>query len=171
MKLFKLIALSATLTIGAFSVVLYSSCNKTSDPCSGITCQNGGTCSSGTCVCPSGYEGSLCQTVSRNKVIKIWSASDVQVSPVVTLPTYTSAIAAGAGVTDVKISNFSAFFTNDVNATFLNNTLTIVSQTPDNDTFSVSGTGTYDTLTKKITWSYTLTNPQNVQRSYTGTWQ
>lgn len=170
MKSFRLIALSALMTVGTFSTVVYTSCTK--DACKGVTCQNGGTCDGGTCVCPTGYEGSSCETASRTKIIKIWSASDLQVSPAVTIPTYTSSIVAGTSITDIKISNFSnAYFTHDVNATLSGNTITIGNQTPDADTFSVSGTGTYDAVTKKISWNYTLTNPSNVTRSYTGTWQ
>ena len=169
MKSFRLVALSALLTVGTFSAVLYTSCTK--DACKGVTCQNGGTCSGGTCTCPTGYEGANCETASRDKIIKIWSASDVQVSPALTLPTYTSSITGGTTISDIKISNFSALFVHDVNATLSGNTITVVNQTPDNDTFSVSGSGTYDAVSKKITWSYTITNPQNVTRSYTGSWQ
>ena len=170
MKSIRLMALSALVTIGSFSAVVYTSCTK--DACKGVTCQNGGTCSGGTCTCPTGYEGTNCETKSRDKIIKIWSASDAQVSPSVTLPTYTSSIAAGTAVTDLKISSFSnTFFTHDVTATLSGNSITIGQQTPDNDTFSVSGTGTYDPTTKKITWSYAITNPRNVTLNYSGTWQ
>ena len=170
MKSLRLVALSALLTVGAFSAVVYTSCSK--DACSGVTCQNGGTCSGGNCTCPTGYEGTNCETKSITKLIKVWSASDAQVSPALTLPTYTSAIVAGATVNGVTISNFSnSFFTHDVTATLSGNTITIGTQTPDNDTFSVSGTGTYDPTSAHISWNYTLTNPQNVTRSYTGTWQ
>jgi hypothetical protein len=31
------------------------------DPCSGIVCQNGGTCTSGTCSCTSLFDGNRCQ--------------------------------------------------------------------------------------------------------------
>ncbi|MBC7554602.1 MAG: calcium-binding EGF-like domain-containing protein [Taibaiella sp.] len=169
MKSFRLIALSALVTVGSFSTIVYTSCTK--DACKGVTCQNGGTCDGGTCTCPTGYEGTNCQTESRTKIIKIWSASDVQVSPVVALPTYTSSISAGTATAAVKISNFSGLFTNDVNGTLSGNTITVGTQTPDADTFSVSGSGTYDATSKKITWNYTITNPQNLTRSYTGTWQ
>ena len=31
------------------------------DPCAGITCLNGGTCSNGVCQCPQGYTGTYCE--------------------------------------------------------------------------------------------------------------
>ena len=64
MKLFKQIAISLILTISIFSGVLYISCIK--DACKGITCLNGGACSSGMCNCKSGIGGMNCQTIYRN---------------------------------------------------------------------------------------------------------
>jgi hypothetical protein len=63
MKSIKLLALSSLLTVGIFSVVLYTSCSK--DACKGVTCQNGGTCSGGNCVCPTGTTGNNCETIYR----------------------------------------------------------------------------------------------------------
>ena len=54
------IALTAFFTLAIFVLVSYLSCTK--DPCSGVTCQNGGTCNSGNCSCPSGFTGSRCET-------------------------------------------------------------------------------------------------------------
>ncbi len=50
----------------------FTSCSK-KDPCEGLACLNGGTCEDGTCACPSGYEGSLCETESLPKTINISS--------------------------------------------------------------------------------------------------
>ncbi len=170
MKSIKQIALGAFLTISAFCAVLYTSCTK--DACKGVTCQNGGTCSGGNCTCVTGYEGTNCETASRTKFVKTWSASDKEATTTTTIPTYVSAIVAGTTITDIKISNFSGLFTNDVIATVSGNTITIASQQPDNDGYYVTtGTGTYDATTKLITWTYTLKNPTNVEKSYTGSWQ
>jgi len=69
MKNTKLIFVSAVATVILFSAVIFSACTKTkSDPCSGIACQNGGTCTSGTCSCPTGYTGTLCQTKATTTV-------------------------------------------------------------------------------------------------------
>lgn len=61
MKNLKLILLSSILTIGVFSTATFTSCKKTKT-CDGVSCLNGGTCADGTCSCPPGYEGTLCQT-------------------------------------------------------------------------------------------------------------
>ena len=60
MKSIRLIALSAILTIGTFSAIVYTSCHK--DACKDTTCLHGGTCTGGTCKCPAGYTGASCQT-------------------------------------------------------------------------------------------------------------
>lgn len=46
-------------------LVISSSCNR----CKDVNCQNGGTCSKGTCTCAEGYEGDLCATAMRDKMI------------------------------------------------------------------------------------------------------
>lgn len=170
MKSIKRIALSAFLTVSAFCAVLYTSCSK--DECKDVVCQNGGVCSGGTCTCVTGYEGANCETAVRAKFIKQWSASDKEATTTTTIPTYVSAIVAGTTIADIKISKFSNLFDNDVVATVSGNVITIPSQQPDNDGYYVTtGTGTYNTTTKQITWSYTLKNPTNIEKSYTGTWQ
>ena len=63
MRALKHIALAVTLTLGVFSAVLYTSCQKSG--CKGVTCLNTGTCSGGICVCPSGVGGNNCETVYR----------------------------------------------------------------------------------------------------------
>ena len=43
--------------------LLFNGCKKSDsgDPCVGVVCQNGGTCSNGECDCPDGYFGPECQ--------------------------------------------------------------------------------------------------------------
>jgi hypothetical protein len=57
-----------TLFSCLFILVLFSSCRKDIDPdpesvieiCDTLVCQNGGTCESGVCACPTGYGGYDC---------------------------------------------------------------------------------------------------------------
>jgi hypothetical protein len=74
MKSIKQIALTVLLTIGAFSAITYTACNK--DACSGVTCQNGGTCSGGTCTCQTGYTGTNCQTLVRESFVGNYTGTD-----------------------------------------------------------------------------------------------
>ena len=67
----KLVALSALLTVSAFCAVIYTSCKK--DDCKDVVCNHGGTCSGGSCICPTGYEGTSCETRS---FLGSWSGSD-----------------------------------------------------------------------------------------------
>jgi hypothetical protein len=170
MKSIKHIALSAFLTVSAFGSVFYTACNK--DKCKDVVCQNGGTCSEGNCTCVTGYEGTNCETKSRDKFIKSWSATDVTGST--SLP-YTASIGASTSsdVTAVVIGNtFSDnfFLIGPIKATVNGNTITIPSQNPDNNKYSLSGTGTL--AAGKITWSYTIKNDSTSATSiYSGTWQ
>jgi hypothetical protein len=172
MKRLRLIALSVVLTLGAFSAVVYTSCTK--DECKSVTCLNGGTCSGGNCTCPTGYEGTTCQDETRKKIIGGWSATDVIDGGTPQLNS--STIAAGSTVTRVLVSGIGGkvsginYFGNAVTATIDGNTLVIANQEPDNDGYSVSGSGTYDPTNKKITWTYALRDTGTMVINCTGTW-
>ncbi|MBS1781815.1 MAG: calcium-binding EGF-like domain-containing protein [Bacteroidetes bacterium] len=71
MKSLKSVFLTAALTIGAFGAVTYTACTK--DACKDVVCKNGGTCVSGSCVCPTGFQGTNCQTKS---FFGSWKGSD-----------------------------------------------------------------------------------------------
>jgi hypothetical protein len=58
-SIFLLLILSTTL----FGV----SCTK--DPCEAVVCQNNGICIDGDCNCPLGFEGDLCETFTREKIL------------------------------------------------------------------------------------------------------
>lgn len=169
MKSLRNAAVTALLTIGAFSTIAYTSCEK--DECADVICMNNGTCVDGACVCPTGYEGTTCQTESRTKFIKVWNAAD-QVNS--TNLVYTCSIGSGTTVTSVIISNdFSDdFFLSPVQATVDGNTITIPDQRPDGSVsdYRVQGTGTVSG--GKINWTYKITkiSTSSVQ-NYTGVWQ
>ncbi len=65
MKLLKRLILTLIIASGVFCVVLYTSCKKKKDPCSGVICHHGGACLSGTCSCPTGITGKFCDTVYK----------------------------------------------------------------------------------------------------------
>lgn len=74
----KAILLSAITTLILFASVLYTSCTKsennpTPDKCSGVVCQNGGSCVNGVCNCPTGYTGTYCEkrTCEVNNTAKV----------------------------------------------------------------------------------------------------
>lgn len=67
----KTIFISALITAFAFLSVAYVACNR--DKCKTVVCANGGICNLGTCICPSGYEGAQCETITRNKFLGNWS--------------------------------------------------------------------------------------------------
>ncbi len=59
MKYTKTIILAALYALIAFSLIIYSSCEKPS--CSGVICENKGSCSDNVCTCPVGYSGKNCE--------------------------------------------------------------------------------------------------------------
>jgi hypothetical protein len=61
----KSIVLTAIVTVSSLGAVLYTSCSK--DACKSVTCVNKGACVGGTCNCPSGIAGRLCETVVRQQ--------------------------------------------------------------------------------------------------------
>lgn len=64
MKKFKLLMVLAVI----FSMAISPSCGDDSKSCDETTCLNGGVCDTGTCICEAGYEGTLCETLSRAKL-------------------------------------------------------------------------------------------------------
>ncbi len=53
----------------------YYSCQKSPGSalvCSGVTCQNGGYCLKGQCMCPTGYVDSTCSTAIVSKFVGAW---------------------------------------------------------------------------------------------------
>lgn len=172
MKSIRNIAFSAFLTFAAFGAVTFTSCNK--DECKDVNC-NTGTCneSDGSCTCPTGFEGTSCETEMRTKFYKnntAWNATDRKTGSTTDL-VYTSSVVPGTAITEVKIGNFSDLFNNSVTATVSGTTINVALQEPDNDNYTVEGSGTYNAADKTITWNYKLKSPITGEQSYTGTWR
>src|SRR3990167_6773530 len=59
-------------------VLTLTTCKKKdalSEPCATVTCQNGGTCKDGTCICPNGYYGVNCEKVSTSFIVGTYNCS------------------------------------------------------------------------------------------------
>lgn len=146
----KYVALSAFLTLSAFCAVLYSSCSK--DECKGVTCLNGGTCSGGNCTCPVGYEGTTCDTKSRDKFLGTYVGSEI-----CTIGTDNYSITLAANSDNVKLT-----YTNLYNNT---PSITATCTMTGTNTFSFSGTqstitysGTGTLTGNQLVVTYTITD-------------
>lgn len=148
MKQFKQIALTALLSISAFGAVVYTSCNK--DECKDVVCQNGGTCSGGTCTCATGYEGTNCETKSRDKFVGVYTGSEICT---IGTDNYTITMAANSDALKLTMTNL------------YNDNYTATCNMAAVDSFSFSGsqgtvtfTGTGRLVTNTLTVRYTVTD-------------
>lgn len=138
MKSIKQIALSFALTLGAFGAVTYTACNK--DECKDVTCQNGGTCSDGKCNCPSGFEGSNCETQSRNRFLNNGAVATFVVGAgqdECYNPGYNMTITPGSNPDEITITNFAGY----------GNSAVVSGIKVDGTTFSKTGTVTVGSVT------------------------
>jgi hypothetical protein len=148
MKSVKHIVFTAFLTISAFCAVFYSSCKK--DPCKDVVCQNSGTCSDGKCTCPTGYEGTNCETKSRDKFIGTYAGSEI-----CTIGTDNYSITLAANSDALKLT-----YTNLYNQNF---TATCSMAAADSFTFagsqgSTNFSGSGRLVTNTLTVHYTITD-------------
>jgi hypothetical protein len=148
MRQIKQIAFSALLTISAFGAVVYTSCNK--DECKDVVCQNGGTCSEGKCTCPTGFEGTNCETKSRDKFIGTYAGSEICT---VGTDNYTMTIATNSDALKLTMTNL------------YNESYTATCNMTATDAFSFSGSsgavtfsGTGKLVSNTLTVTYTITN-------------
>jgi hypothetical protein len=155
MKLLRLVALSAILTIATFGVIVYSSCNKTSDPCSGVTCLNGGACSGGTCTCPTGFMGTNCGTYA---ILGKWNGSD-NCTPTNTFSQTISIDSSSSGITNIIINNPDGYGTaNNISGTLSTDgkTVTFTNQVVNASSSPDTLTGTF-TLTSNSAFTEAVT--------------
>lgn len=93
-KLFQILGVAAIATIGL------ASCET--DACQDVTCDNGGTCVEGDCVCATGYEGTNCETLVRAAFIGSFNVNETCAQ---STDSYAVTISAGSSDTEVTISN------------------------------------------------------------------
>ena len=152
MNKIKNIAIAAIATVGIFSATLIS-CNP--DNCKNVVCANGGTCNStdGSCSCASGYEGTLCDSLSITKFIANYNVTaSCQSSYVASITT------SSAANNKVIISNIANLNTVNPGATVIatcdKSALTITRQFVTGlSTTEVEGNGTISGNTLTMTYS------------------
>ncbi len=132
-----------------FCSVLYFSCAK--DACKTVNCQNGGTCSGGSCSCPTGWTGTFCQT---SAFAGNWSGTDACDS----IHSFNFSIALDANSSDTTkfVIRNPHGFTSYVNGVRSGAT-TINIATQMCDTVNFSGTLTLKD-NNSLTFTYTLTD-------------
>jgi hypothetical protein len=107
---FKAIVLTAVTVLAVFTGLMYTSCKP--DKCKAITCAYGGVCSGGECTCATGYEGTQCEKITRDKFLGTWTVTEKGTlsNPAI----YTIAISAAEPVDEVTIKNFYNLFPGNV---------------------------------------------------------
>lgn len=122
----KTIVLAALSTIVVFTGLSISSCEN--DKCKAIACAYGGVCNGGECTCATGYEGTQCEDVTRDKFTGTWTVTEkgTLTNPAI----YPISISPGEAIQDVTIKNFYNLFPGSVlvNCYVSNDTLYIPRQ-------------------------------------------
>lgn len=99
------ILLSALLTAGIFTMMVYTACTK-EDKCASISC-NYGTCADGVCTCYSGYTGTLCD----KKLCEANNTSRVRFENKSTANHVYSVVWDGSTLTTIAVGQTSEYFT------------------------------------------------------------
>ncbi len=166
-------------------MALMAGCSRASDACATQYCNNGGTCSGGSCSCPGnftgthcdsckgGYEGADCNTLSRAKFLhQNYTVTETVTGTVSGPRTYTASILAAPSQFDqMYLSHLSnGFFLNSVTATCRGNNVAIDWQQPDAGSRQyISGSGVYSA--SGVSLSYTIVDSSNSSVYHcTGTW-
>lgn len=148
MKSIRNIAFSALLAVGAFTMVTYTACTK--DECKDVVCQNGGTCVTGTCNCPTGYEGTNCETITRDKFVGTYTGTEN-----CTVGSDTYSITIDKNSDDLKMTYKNVYNQNYSAVCTVTNTTTFTfNETQNGATFTGTGTLNGNTLTV----DYTITD-------------
>jgi hypothetical protein len=121
---FKTLLLALFASAATFVSMTFVSCNR--DKCKSIVCANNGVCNDGACTCPSGYEGSNCETVARSKYVGNWTVNEK--GSVTNEAQYSASISNGNNITDLQITNFFNYFRSPINAYVVNDTIYIPNQ-------------------------------------------
>ena len=151
------------ISLSVFTIAMFATCllftttSCTRDKCHSVSCANGGVCNNGNCTCPTGYEGTNCQTISRNAFVGNWSASEK--GSTTEASQYPISISEGnPNINDITITNFLNEITGPINAYVINSRLYIPHQLLQGN--SIQGTGSLTTTASgtTIVISDTVTN-------------
>jgi hypothetical protein len=121
----KAILISTVVTLSACFAIVQTSCNA--DKCKTIICANRGVCNNGVCTCPSGYEGTNCETINRKRFTGNWNVFEKGSTSLA--KQYQISIVDGESITYVNITNFYNLFTKPVKAYVDGDRLIIPNQT------------------------------------------
>ncbi len=93
--------------IAVFVSLMAVSCNR--DKCKTVVCAYNGVCNGGACICQAGYEGSNCETITRDKFLGDWTVFEK--GSTTEAAQYPVSISASDNITAVIINNFNNYFT------------------------------------------------------------
>ena len=179
------------LAMCSFALTLYSSCTG---KCEKISCQNGGACKKGACVCPDGYQGTLCETLAdpcasvecmnggtcKNGTCDCPPGYEGTKCQTISRLKYIRAwqcshayhfyVTSGSSAVQVKIMNFAHIALTEITAIINGNTITVSSQNAGTSGKIVQGSGIFDPVNNSITWTYTITTQPGQPQEYTETW-
>lgn len=162
----KSIILSALSVAAIFTTVTVTSCND--DPCKAIICSYGGTCTKGDCICPSGYEGTHCEIVTREKYRGVWTVFEN--GTVNDAAQYEITFVNAEGATEMTINNFyNRFALNEVDVRVKGDTLIIPQQVVNNYTIEGIGYLEWEDFYPehgKLTVRYKVTSPEGKTDDY-----
>ncbi|MEI8278231.1 MAG: calcium-binding EGF-like domain-containing protein [Bacteroidota bacterium] len=155
MKSIRNIAFTTLFTVSAFTCILYSAaCNKNN--CGSFNCQNGGTCTSDTCACPTGYTGNNCQNAWSTQYLGTYKCTQV-CTPAVTSNSWSSTITQDAtnGGYTLDISRFGNINLSVVaNVVDNNGHITLTASSTTTNTIMGSGTLVVNGSTTTLTINY-----------------
>lgn len=119
------------LTCSAFLSIFYVSCNHGNnspflDKCAAISCAYGGHCDNGKCICPTGYDGTNCEIITREKFLGSWNVKEK--GTITVDREYAVAIERDEAVNYVLIKNMYNYFATAVRASVVKDTLYIANQ-------------------------------------------